>query len=497
MNAIHLSNLVAATSSKESSSEIKVTELKKPGSEKASRIFTRSNGACNKALTMYSRKSVGLSLRDSKYHMNPEGQKLHLIGWVFYLRIMSMFFRSRIDALPIAIPQVSGMDSNDHQAKRAKYHVVFSGTSSKDIDKVASAWKRLVCAERYAEPFFQLYWFKAFVNSFAKGSKSALLTIYDQEELVGILPLMIRRNVFGIIPARTLCSLSNIHSCRFDFIVDTNYQDGITKHAWSALSGDPWWDAIEVLNVPEDGAFHKIMKYAKQDGYPTATWPTLHSPYLNLPQNSTDPFEYCPIKYKNYRKRLKGYRKKLEKLGCLRFVQTNEFSESVFSDFLRLESSGWKGKSGGAIACNPLTVGFYRNALVSAGKAGHVRITSMEIDDRTIAMDLGLLTDNRFYCSPKVAYDEEFSRYSPGHVLNQHVITQLVDDGIQRYDFLGPRAHHKYIWTDSVRKHHNCYIFRPTVRGKACHTFITKFAGQLRRLKYKLFGDPQYPKNKR
>ena len=400
-----------------------------------------------------------------------------------------------------AIPNIGSRDcpqpSGDHQNKTRSHYATIEPSVSSDIEKLSPAWQKLVSSGIYAEPFFQPYWFEAYSKSFANTSKYVLLSVYERQDLVGILPVVFKNTVFGVIPMRTLRSMSGIHSCRFDFIVDTTHQEEIARSAWGTLSDNPSWDAIEILNVPEDGAFHKLMKYAKQEGHPTATWSTLHSPYLNLPQNSTDPFEYCPIKYKNYRKRLKGYRKKLEKLGCLRFVQTNQFSESVFSDFLRLESSGWKGKSGGAIACNPLTVEFYRNALVSAGKAGHVRITSMEIDDRTIAMDLGLLTDNRFYCSPKVAYDEEFSRYSPGHVLNQHVITQLVDDGIQRYDFLGPRAHHKYIWTDSVRKHHNCYIFRPTVRGKACHTFITKFAGQLRRLKYKLFGDPQYPKNKR
>lgn len=407
-----------------------------------------------------------------------------------------MFFPHRKESLPDTRYRNTEGYSDDFQVRPASYHATFSNASSDDLDSLTAAWKRLVDSGRYAEPFFQPYWFKAFTNSFTNTGKCTLLTVYNQEELVGILPLMIRNRMFGGMPVQTLASLSGIHSCRFDFIVETNHQDEIVQHAWSTLRREPSWDAIEIFNVPEDGAFYKIMELAEKDDYPTAQWSTLHSPYLDLPGNNVDPFEYCPPKYKHYRKRLRGSRRKLEEHGRLQFVRTSEFCESVFSKFLALESSGWKGKNGGAIACDPRTVEFYRNALVSAGSAGHIRITSMVVDNRTIAMDLGLLTNKRFYCSPKVAYDERFSRYSPGHVLNQQVISELVDDGVERYDFLGPRAHHKYIWTDSIRKHNNCYIFRPTTRGKACHTFITKIAYQLRRLKYKIFGDPQYPKNK-
>lgn len=408
-----------------------------------------------------------------------------------------MFFTRRKEALPITKPDNASGTSRIYQTQPTTYHTTFSSFSSNQIEALAPAWNKLIRHGRYAEPFFQPYWFEAFANSFARTIECGLLTVRSQEKLVGIMPLMTRRSVFGGMPVRTLRSLSGIHSCRFDFVIDAAHEDEVAQHAWGALSSKLSWDAIEVLNVPEDGAFHKLMRYAKQDHHLTATWSTLHSPYLDLPRNSTDPFEYCPIRYKHYRKRLRGCRRKIEKEGALRFVQTTDFSESIFSQFLALESSGWKGKNGGAIACNQNAIEFYRHALTSAGKAGHIRFTSMTVNDRTIAMDLGLLTENRFYCSPKVAYDEEFSRYSPGHVLNQHVITQLVDDGIERYDFLGPRAHHKYIWTDSVRKHHNCYIFRPTVRGKAYHTFITKIADKLRGLKYKLFGDPQYPNSSR
>lgn len=402
----------------------------------------------------------------------------------------------RVDA-PIAIHHDYEAQSEDFKIKPASYHVALNLFSSNDIKKLTPSWQRLVRSGKYAEPFYQPYWFKAFATSFGNTSESLLLSVHKGEELVGTLPLTVRNAVFGTIPAQTLRSMSGIHSCRYDFMVDVAHQDETAHHAWSALANNASWDAIEVFNVPEDGAFYKIMEYAEQDKYLTAQWSTLHSPYLKLPKSGPNPFNNCPSKYKEYRKRLRGYRRKLEKQGALRFIQTTDFSESVVSEFLALESSGWKGRSGGAIACDPIAVEFYRSALRSAGHAGHIRITSMLLDNRTVAMDLGLLTDKRFYCSPKVAYDEEFSRYSPGHVLNQHVITELVDDGVECYDFLGPRAHHKYIWTDAIRKHNNCYIFRPTVRGKACHAFITKIAYQLRGLKYKLFGDPQYPRNKR
>ena len=105
-------------------------------------------------------------------------------------------------------------------------------------------------------------------------------------------------------------------------------------------------------------------------------------------------------------------------------------------------------------------------------------------------MEIAFIIDGVYY-SPKVAYDEEFAVYSPGHLLVRWIISSSVKRGILQYDMLGPRARYKCIWASDIREHANCYIIRPSVTGKIYHHFLTRVAPTMRRVKYSIWGDPQ------
>jgi CelD/BcsL family acetyltransferase involved in cellulose biosynthesis len=105
-------------------------------------------------------------------------------------------------------------------------------------------------------------------------------------------------------------------------------------------------------------------------------------------------------------------------------------------------------------------------------------------------MDIGLMMNGRYY-SPKIAYDEAFSKYAPGQLLIRHTIKHVAELGGERYDFVGPRSHHKAFWTDSVREHATYYIFRASWSGFARYVAAMKLGPRLRRLKRWRYGDPQ------
>jgi CelD/BcsL family acetyltransferase involved in cellulose biosynthesis len=187
---------------------------------------------------------------------------------------------------------------------------------------------------------------------------------------------------------------------------------------------------------------------------------------------------------------LRSYYKKLEKKGAVRIVSSDVYDDIFIDTFIAIEASGWKGKDGGAIGCNPVAIQFYKRALRGAADAGHLRMQAILVDDKPVSMELGLLMNKRFY-SPKFAYDEAFSKCSPGNLMNRESIQIAAQNGAERYDFLGPRARHKVLWTDAVRPHANCYIFRPTAKGRLKYLLSMRAAPQLRRLKRYIYGDPQ------
>lgn len=366
-----------------------------------------------------------------------------------------------------------------------------SRSSALDLEHLSYQWRRLSRDGVHAEPFFQPYWATSFAHTFGASCAMTTLTVHSESELRGVIPFIRRNYSFGGIPARTLSSLSGIHSCRFDFVVDQNDLNGVVTAAWKGLKENRSWDVIEAFNIPDGGAFEALMLAAQNDGYLVAQWPTLLTPYLRLPAKGEDPQRNSPEKYKQSRSRLKNYYKKLERHGTPTFTVTTAFTEAWFERFLEMEQTGWKGARGGAVACNPTVKEFYRRALSQAAAAQQLRVYSLEVGDELVAMEIGLTVNERRYYSPKVSYNERFANCSPGQLLTRHIVNDLVQEEFELYDFLGPRARHKCVWAGDIRKHANCFILRPTVAGRMRYALIAKVAPEVRKLKYRLWGDPQ------
>jgi hypothetical protein len=360
----------------------------------------------------------------------------------------------------------------------------------KNLAALKDSWQALTSDGPFAEPFYQPEWFAAFADSFARHQQAVLLTVWGETKLRGVVPLLKCSSFFGGIPARAYRGLSGIHSCRYDVIHDQTDAHHIINLIWRTLHRDESWDVIEAEDVPAGGGFHRLMDEAKAAGCLIGVWPTRKTPVLSMPPRGGDPLQNCPRDYKSIRSRLKGKLRRLQENGDVQFdVLTSECDEQ-FKRFLLLESSGWKGRTKSAIASSSVTTTFYASLVSTLQKRNMLRLYSLRVGEKTIAMQLGVAMNNIYYC-PKVAFDEAFAPYSPGQLLNRHVIADLCANGFSAYDFLGPRAPWKAVWTSDVREHSNCYIFRPTLRGRVLFAVTMQGAASLRRVYRKLYGDPQ------
>lgn len=133
---------------------------------------------------------------------------------------------------------------------------------------------------------------------------------------------------------------------------------------------------------------------------------------------------------KHFRRNLRAHRRKLEALDDVRFVRAVDPDEvaAELEMFVRLEAAGWKGESGtgSAILLHDELLAFYRGLASTLGEAGaHDRceINSLYVDERCIASQLCFRT-GEVLSLPKIAYDEEYARLSPGLLLLQETLEQ-------------------------------------------------------------------------
>ncbi|TWI81816.1 acetyltransferase (GNAT) family protein [Roseibium hamelinense] len=98
-----------------------------------------------------------------------------------------------------------------------------------------------------------------------------------------------------------------------------------------------------------------------------------------------------------------------------------------FEAFLELEEKGWKGKSGTALKSRPQTLTFARAMIATRATRDGVRIDTLQVGGEAIAL-LVILREGTKAFSWKIAYNEDFGKYSPGAQLALYALERNLND---------------------------------------------------------------------
>ena len=337
---------------------------------------------------------------------------------------------------------------------------------------LAPEWNDLVEATS-RELFYRAEFIRTWLENFAGGAALRVLTLRSPEgALEAVLPLIAERvSMYGL-PVRQLSAAANAHSCRFDLVAR---EPAAAAAAFlTHLQADSSWDLLRILDVPDGGAAYALLEHARRERAPTGTWDSLLSPYIALPQRHADFEARLPAKFKaNCRRR----RKKLEEKGTVtfeRFTGGPELGARLEEGFA-LEQSGWKGQRGTAMAQDARTRGFYTQLARESAEAGRLTLHFLRLDGRAVAFHFGLSFQGR-YLLLKPGYDEALRECSPGQLLVQEVVRDLIGRGVTEFDFLGPDMVWKRDWTDLARQHRWLFLFRSSAFGRALRAAKFKWA---------------------
>ena len=129
------------------------------------------------------------------------------------------------------------------------------------------------------------------------------------------------------------------------------------------------------------------------------------------------------------RKEIRRLEKRLAELGAVESRRLDDRSELTLwcAAFLALEASGWKGREGSALDCKPADAAFFRAACAAAFDAGRLHFLRMDIDGQPIAMLVNFRHGAGAF-SFKIAFDEQYGRFSPGVLIEIANLQAVQDD---------------------------------------------------------------------
>jgi len=150
--------------------------------------------------------------------------------------------------------------------------------------------------------------------------------------------------------------------------------------------------------------------------------------------------DYWATRGKNLRQNLRKQRKKLADEGrALKMLMLRSPDEmpAAIARYGALESSGWKSAEGTAIHPDNAQGRFYTRWLQDAATIGEALVTEYRFDDRTVAMNLGLLRDGTLIVL-KTAYDESLKAVSPAFLLREDELRAFfAGTEVKRIEYFG------------------------------------------------------------
>ncbi len=187
-------------------------------------------------------------------------------------------------------------------------------------------------------------------------------------------------------------------------------------------------DLPRTLTLPllplEGPCFDALAEACRATGSPVCIYERWQRPVMR-PQAGDDAERYLRRALgSGYKKRMQQFRA-IGRHGEVMFRRLRgDAARDALPDFLALESEGWKGQAGTAIARLPQASAYFDSLAAQFAAADGLQIDTLLLDGRPLAM--GLLVESagtRHFL--KIAYDETQARHSPGRALT---ITMLQAD---------------------------------------------------------------------
>ena len=190
------------------------------------------------------------------------------------------------------------------------------------------------------------------------------------------------------------------------------------------------YDLMEIRRLPEGDEAHRgaLRRRRARLGRLTIVEPDITSPIVDTTGTLDEYRQATRGKWHKNLRRL--YRKLLRDHDArLSLIEAPADLESELTEGFEVESSGWKRAAGSAILSRPENEAYYRSLGRRFHDRGELRLSSISVDGRMIAWDLGDPAHATGSTAPRAATCEEFRQFGPGLILELATIERCFELG--------------------------------------------------------------------
>jgi CelD/BcsL family acetyltransferase involved in cellulose biosynthesis len=302
-------------------------------------------------------------------------------------------------------------------------------------------------------------WISSWWEAFGKGNRPFVLTVWHDEILVGLAPMMMGNvSILGV-PTRRLQFMANGHSPRADIITDSSFKRPALRAIFVYLNMHrKLWDFIELSRIPRETGTVEVLGDVLADvPLKHNIHPSAGSPYIPV---ETDWETFYAGRSAKFRKVMRNKLNRVKRLGesVAEQLQDEKSLRSSLPTVFELSDRSWKGKHNSGIGSTPANRAFYRGLVERAGPRGWLSIWILRIGGEPVAFECDLLYGDKAYALSS-DFDEAYRDSTPGSVLERFIIERYFRAGLKEYDMCGADYSYKLKWTSKVREHADVSIY--------------------------------------
>ncbi len=296
--------------------------------------------------------------------------------------------------------------------------------------ELESEWNSLAASAAEPTPFYEKNFLTASAIHLPSGKDFQLLLVKDTNNgnIVGLFP-------FDLVPLFGKAGKPYLRMHYSPFIEKTVpliagvEPTRVWKAAFAAIGQrDDIFQVVELVklttNRPVSAA---LLQIVEEQNLACVKLGEFERPLLEWDGGSQ---EYNARRSKNRRKSVRQRQKKLERQGDVSIstaISGGSDYPEMFTVFLNLEASGWKGKRRSALSSNKKLLDYARAAFCSHDDNPQIQIDVLKLDNVPIAANMSLIGGRALYAL-KSAYDEAYAKFGPGLLLDYLTTNTWLDE---------------------------------------------------------------------
>ena len=333
-------------------------------------------------------------------------------------------------------------------------------TTYKSFDDLPAAIAAASAYPQQSNFFLSLDWYRLLYETVLKAGFEPAIFVASADDSIPV-ALFCAHSKKG----RELVSLSNFYTMEFGITAgdsSANTAAGINAIAAGIAATEPRWQALDLRYLIDEYESLELLENAlRGHGFHSRRYFQFENWYHNVADTNFD--DYYAARSSRLRNTIKRKEKKLNReheVEIRYFASEADDLDEAIRAFVEIYNQSWK---------KPEPYPEFIPGLVRlCARLGILRLGVLYINDTAAAAQLWITTEAKTIIY-KLAYIDEYSKYSPGSILSRELFRRAIDDDrVAEIDYGVGSDNYKKDWMDGVRRLYGIRAMnRRTAKGLA------------------------------